>query len=167
MTDSIICSYLSLSLSLSFISKLGGDGVRFGDFKHVDCANLPNVGGHNPFTNTKFTRLSTQISKSIHNLFLMNAPLFTSLAMLVMHPISVPEIRTIWPLRPLSNNIFCVANNVAASERIIAEMERYFRRFCPLSLPIYDSPRNTPLSGIFKWRGFCTALHIPSFVIFC
>jgi len=46
------------------MAKLGGAGDRFGDYLCVDCANLPDAGGHDQFTNTKFTRPKAQISES-------------------------------------------------------------------------------------------------------
>ena len=46
------------------MSKLGGNGDRFGDYLCVHCANLLCISGGNQFTNTKFTGPDTQISKS-------------------------------------------------------------------------------------------------------
>ena len=45
-------------------AKLGGAGDRFGDYLCLDCPNLLCVSGHDQFTNTKFTRPISQISKS-------------------------------------------------------------------------------------------------------
>ena len=42
----------------------GWVGDRFGDNLCLDCANLLHVRGKNQFTNTKFTRPNTKISKS-------------------------------------------------------------------------------------------------------
>ena len=42
-------------------------GDRFGDHLCVHCANLPCVSGCYQFTNTKFTRPITEISKSIYH----------------------------------------------------------------------------------------------------
>ena len=53
-------------MKYAFMTELGGAGDRFGDNLCVDCANLSCVSGHNQFTNTKFTRRVTKISKSIY-----------------------------------------------------------------------------------------------------
>ena len=47
------------------ISKLGEVVDRFGDDLCVDCTNLICISGHNQFTNTKLTKPTTNISKSI------------------------------------------------------------------------------------------------------
>ena len=49
------------------ITKRGRAGGRFGDHMCMDCANLLYVGGRNQFTNTKFARPNTQISRSSDN----------------------------------------------------------------------------------------------------
>ena len=49
------------------IIKRGGAGGRFGDCLYVHCANLPYIGAHNQFTNTKFTKPNIQSSMSNHN----------------------------------------------------------------------------------------------------
>ena len=48
-------------------SDFGGAGSRCGDCLCVDCSNLPYVSGCNQFTNTKFTKPNTKISKSLHH----------------------------------------------------------------------------------------------------
>ena len=48
------------------IAKLGGAGGKFGEHLFVDCNNLHCVSECNKFTNTKFIRPTTQISKSIY-----------------------------------------------------------------------------------------------------
>ena len=53
-----------LQSSLLHVPFFGGDGGRFGDYLCVDCTNMPRLSGRNKFTNTKFTRPITKISKS-------------------------------------------------------------------------------------------------------
>ena len=48
------------------ISKVGGTGDRYGDYLCVKCNNFPCITGFSHFTNTKFTRPITKISKSTH-----------------------------------------------------------------------------------------------------
>ena len=62
--QSVVLSWLAAK-SLS-TRKLGGAGDRFGDHLAVSCANVPSLSECNQFTDTKFTRPVTKISKSIH-----------------------------------------------------------------------------------------------------
>ena len=51
-------------MKYAFMTKLGGDGDRFGDNLCVDCANFPCVSGSSHFKNTNFARPINKMLKS-------------------------------------------------------------------------------------------------------
>ena len=65
-------------------NKLGGAGDWFGDYLCVNWANLPCLSGRNQFTNTKFPRPITKISKSNYD---ARSPI-------PLHPVAVTRKKT-------------------------------------------------------------------------